>query len=206
MSKLVDITGKAFGILTAIHKARNRNGDTYWVCHCDCGKEIEVRTDHLRANKIRSCGCVKGKLITEKKTKHGMTHTHLYGVWAKMIQRCENPRDAEARLYYERGIKVCSGWHKFEVFAEWAFENGYSEKLTIDRRDNNGNYEPDNCRWTDLITQANNKRTNRRIEFNGEIKTLAQWAREYQIDYRKLWLRLKRGWDFERAVTEESAA
>jgi hypothetical protein len=206
VSKFIDITGMKIGFLTVIKRAENRSGNTYWVCQCKCGNMIKVRADHLRGGKIRSCGCATNAMIASKLTKHGMRKTRLYGVWTSMIQRCENPQYSGARLYRNRGIMVCSEWHKFEVFAEWALKNGYENELTIDRIDNNGNYEPDNCRWANLITQANNKRTNRRIEFNGEIKTLAQWAREYQIDYRKLWLRLKRGWDFERALAWENIA
>jgi hypothetical protein len=117
-----------------------------------------------------------------------------------MIQRCENENNHEANLYGSRGIKVCEEWHDFSKFKDWAFENGYSEKLTIDRINNNKGYYPENCRWTDLITQANNKRTNVRIEYDGETKTIAQWAREFHIDYRIFWQRLKRGWDIERAL------
>jgi hypothetical protein len=205
MSKLIDLTGYKSGKLTAIRKAQNRNGDTYWVCLCECGKEIEVRADHLRNTKIRSCGCETGKMIAISKTRHGMRNTRLYGIWNSMIQRCENPDGQEAYLYHDRRISVCVEWHRFEVFMEWALKNGYRDNLTIDRKNNNGNYDPENCRWADLITQANNKRNNRRIEFNGKIKTLAQWAREYGIDYRKLWLRLKRGWEFGRALIEDIA-
>jgi hypothetical protein len=129
-----------------------------------------------------------------------MRRTRLYGVWNTMIQRCENENLKGSALYHDRGIEVCHEWHIFDEFKNWALKNGYHGGLTIDRIDNNGNYEPSNCRWVDLIVQANNKRTNRRIEYQGETKTLAQWAREFHIDYGKLWLRLKRGWDFEVAL------
>jgi len=200
MSKLVDLTDQKFGILTVSNRVKNRNGDTYWDCICECGNTITVRSDHLRRNKIRSCGCKKGRMIAEKKIKHGMRKTRLYYIWNAMIQRCENPKSHEAYLYSERGITVCPEWHTFENFMNWALQNGFKDNLTIDRIDNNGNYEPSNCRWADLITQANNKRTNRRIEYNGETKTLAQWARHFMVDYRSLWQRLKRGWDFEQAI------
>jgi hypothetical protein len=205
MSKLVDLAGEKFGNLTVIHRAESRNGDTYWVCRCSCGKETEVRADHLKSRKICSCGCLTGELIAKKKITHGMRETRLYGIWNSMIQRCENEKSTEAYLYRDRGITVCPEWHRFEVFRDWALANGYADSLTIDRKNNNGNYEPNNCRWATLIEQANNKRTNRRVEYKNEIKTLAQWAREYEIDYRKLWLRLKRGWDFERALVEGTA-
>jgi hypothetical protein len=123
-----------------------------------------------------------------------------------MTQRCNNPKSGEAYLYLNRGITVCSKWRDFSVFQLWALSHGYADDLTIDRIDNDKGYCPENCRWTTRIEQANNKRTNRRIEYKGEVKTLAQWAREYDIEYRKLWLRLKRGWDFEKALTWKSAA
>jgi len=200
MGRFIDLSGQTFGNLHVINRAETRNKDVYWLCKCDCGNEIEVRADHLRSMKIQTCGCMSNEMRSMALKKHGMTHTPLYSTWSKMIQRCENPKDGMARLYYERGIKVCDEWHIFENFKNWALENGYNKTLTIDRIDNNGNYEPSNCRWADLITQANNKRTNRRIEYNGEIKTLAQWARVFHIKYQKLWLRLKRGWEFERAI------
>jgi hypothetical protein len=190
-----------FCLLTVIERAENRSGDTYWLCQCKCGNTIKVRADHLRGGKIRSCGCATNAMIANKVTKHGMTKTPLYGVWNTMLQRCENPNRPMARLYYGRGIAVCSEWRNFDNFKNWALANGYKKGLTIDRVDNNGRYGPENCRWTDLITQANNKRTNVHVEYNGEIKTIAQWAREFHIDYRIFWQRLKRGWDMERALT-----
>jgi len=117
-----------------------------------------------------------------------------------MKGRCKNKNNNKAKDYSGRGITICDEWENFENFYKWAIANGYRENLTIDRIDNNGNYEPSNCRWTDLITQENNKRTNRRIEYNGEIKTLAQWARVFNINYNTLRNRLNRGWEFERAV------
>jgi hypothetical protein len=162
---------------------------------------IKVRADHLRGGKIRSCGCATNAMIANKATKHGMRKTRLYGVWNTMIQRCENQKNEEAYLYHDRGIKVCEDWHDFETFKQWALSHGYRAGLTIDRINNNDGYYPENCRWADLITQANNKRSNVHVEYMGRIQTIAQWAREFSIDYRLLWLRLKRGWDIERALT-----
>jgi len=201
MGKLVDLTDQKIGSLIVSGRAESRNGDTYWVCVCKCGKTITVRADHLRAKKVRSCGCAKGKLIAQKKKTHGMRRTRLYGIWNTMLQRWENPKSHEAHLYLDRGITVCHEWHSFEEFNDWSLANGYAENLTIERIDNNKGYSPDNCKWATIIEQANNKRTNRRIEHNGEIKTLAQWARYYEVDYRGLWQRLKRGWSFEQAIT-----
>jgi hypothetical protein len=205
MPKLVNLIGVKVGILTVKERADNRHGDIYWKCQCDCGNTIDVRADHLRASEIRSCGCITNAMIAQKLTKHGMRRTSLYSIWNTMLQRCENPNSSAARLYHDRAISVCNEWKNFENFKNWALTNGYEKGLTIDRIDNNGGYCPENCRWADLITQANNKRTNVRVEYNGEIKTLAQWAREFHIDYRVFWQRLKRGWNIERALTGASA-
>jgi hypothetical protein len=200
MGIFVDLSGQKFGMVTVVSRASSRNKDTFFNCKCDCGKIFIARADHLRRGETRSCGCQIVEAAKRALTTHGMTDTQLYRIYRGMIKRCEKPNSEQARLYKGRGIKVCDEWHNFETFRDWSLTNGYSENLTIDRIDNNGNYEPSNCRWADLITQANNKRTNRRIEYNGETKTLAQWARVFHIKYQKLWLRLKRGWEFERAV------
>jgi len=206
MREFINLTGKKFGKLTVMERANNdKSKNTQWVCKCDCGKIAVFRADHLKKGATKSCGCSKGEAISISKLKHGMRRTKLYGVWNSMIQRCKNPNTCGARLYHDRGISVCPEWQEFETFKNWALQNGYADNFTIDRIDNNKGYYPENCRWVDLITQANNKRTNRIIEFNGEKKTLAQWVREYNAEYGKVWLRLKRGWDFERALLGDVA-
>jgi hypothetical protein len=110
-----------------------------------------------------------------------------------MKQRCENPKHDDYNNYGGRGICVCDEWQEFESFHEWAIANGYNEKLTIDRIDVNGNYEPNNCRWADDYTQHNNTRTNVYVVYKGQRKTASQWSRELKISKCRLYRQLKNG-------------
>jgi hypothetical protein len=119
-----------------------------------------------------------------------------------MLRRCENPnREKFKRDYQDRGIKVCKDWHDYIVFRNWALSNGYADNLMIDRIDNNGIYEPDNCRWATAKVQGNNKRNNRNFTYNNETKTIAQWADVTGIKYGTLYCRLIiKGWNIEKAL------
>ena len=134
--------------------------------------------------------------------RHGGHGTRLYTIWRDMRARCRDPKGSRHMNYYDRGIKVCSSWDiSFTNFREWALNNGYRDDLSIDRIDNTGDYEPDNCRWVDYTKQNNNRSTNRYIEHNGEVHTVAEWARIKGVGYDTLWARLKRGWDIEKALS-----
>ena len=133
-------------------------------------------------------------------TTHGKSEERIYRIWGNMLRRCDYKKHISYKNYGARGIKVCDEWskdHGFENFYQWAIKNGYSDDLTIDRIDVNGNYEPDNCRWITNTEQQNNRRNNKLIEYRGEIKTLAEWCRELGIGYSKTELRLSRGWSAE---------
>lgn len=124
---------------------------------------------------------------------HGMRQTRLYNIWTQMTQRCNNQKLDCYDRYGGRGIYVCDEWRKFEVFAEWALKNGYKDSLSIDRINVDGNYEPENCKWSTDIEQARNKRTSRFIIINGESKTVAEWAEISGIPYKTLQRRLYTG-------------
>ena len=199
--------GNSYGRLTVIKRANNnKHRQAVWLCRCICGNELLVVGSALRKGHTKSCGCLNDEVrratCKKRSTTHGMTHTRLYVCWVKMKQRIQNPNDNRFSYYGGRGISLCSEWNKFEAFRDWALANGYNDKLTIDRIDNNGPYSPANCRWVSMDVQANNKRGNVFLEYMGKKQTIAQWARDLKIKVPTLWTRLYRyRWTIEQAFT-----
>lgn len=193
----LDLTGKKFNKLTAIKIVRIDKNGAEWLCKCDCGNEIIVNGSRLKNGRIKSCGC-----FNPNRT-HGMKHTRLYGIWHGIKTRCFNTNDKGYKYYGGRGITMCPEWKDdFMAFHDWAFDNGYKEGLSIDRINNNGNYEPSNCRWADNITQQNNRRANRYLTFNGETHTYREWSRITGINHCTIGARIDRfGWSVEKALT-----
>lgn len=134
---------------------------------------------------------------------HGLSGTRINQIHRAMKRRCFNSHCPEYSNYGARGITVCDEWLSFESFCNWAMANGYTDELTIDRIDNNGNYEPSNCRWVDKFVQANNTRTNHFLTYNGKTQTVAQWARELGISHKTLENRVAQGWSDEKALTQK---
>jgi len=174
------LIGKRFGRLLVLRKTTIKNKiSSYWVCVCDCGNEKIASTGSLQRQRTKSCGCLKREMTIARNIKHQQTHTRLYEIWKNMNKRCKNTSDKSYKNYGGRGISVCTEWCKnFVPFFNWAMANGYSDKLTIERINVNGNYEPTNCKWATKLEQANNTRNNRFINVNGISKTVAQWSRE----------------------------
>lgn len=199
-----DLTGERFGRWTVIsfdRKVNSVNGaNYYWNCKCDCGTERSVSVSSLRGGSSTSCGCLNKEIISRPK-KHGMSNCRLYWIWHSMMERCSRKTNSEYKNYGARGISVCEEWKDSSNFIEWALRNGYEDNLTIDRIDTNGNYCPENCRWADWKTQANNTRRNRFVEIDGVSKTVAQWAEIYGISYRHVYRRRSLGWSYEKALT-----
>lgn len=200
MDKLVkDLSGMRFGMLNVLNEYKQVRGKTnkthiLWKCRCDCGREVWVRGTSLRYGTTKSCNHHRNANY-----KHGLTNNRIYYVFYDMHQRCENPNNHAYKYYGERGICVCDEWsgeNGVVSFANWAFANGYKDGLSIDRIDVNGNYEPSNCRWADVKTQARNKRNNRYlIDSNGTKKVAADIATEKGIDHRSIYQRIKSGWE-----------
>lgn len=192
MGKRIDLTGQRFGRLTVIKETNRRaNGSVLWECKCDCGNTVLVRSNHLRRGGVLSCGCYNRDIIT----KHGGKHNPLYHTLQCMRDRCYNTNAKEYKDYGERGIKVCDEWlNSYEAFRDWAMANGYRKGLTIDRINNDGDYEPSNCRWTDMKIQCRNRRSNVYIECDGERHCLSEWAELLREPYAKLASRHRRGW------------
>lgn len=133
--------------------------------------------------------------------KHGLYKNRLYGIWSNMKTRCCSETYHLYKDYGARGIEVCDEWlNDFEHFYNWAISNGYQDNLTIDRINNNGNYEPSNCRWVDMKTQNRNRRSNVWLECRGQKKILNDWAKDLNVDRRTISRRLKLGWSVENAL------
>lgn len=157
MSEVIDITGHRFGRLVAISYVNPKR----WLCRCDCGTETIIPGDNLRRAITKSCGCLRTEVTRSRSYKHGHNirghRSSSYRSWANMIERCTNPHDTDWKNYGGRGIAVCDRWrHSFEAFLEDMGEKppGHS----IDRINNDGNYEPGNCRWATASEQQHNKR------------------------------------------------
>lgn len=201
-NKQRDITGKKFGNLTALFfEYRDERHRHFWRFRCDCGKEIIVRKSSVTSGNTKRCIDCSKKIIAEINTVHGMSKTRLYKEWAGIIQRCKNPNATSYDRYGAKGITVCQEWPSFDLFKEWALNNGYSDELTIERINNNKGYSPDNCKWATYEEQAHNQKTNRNLEYNGRTMTMAEWAREIGITSSSLYGRLKRGWGIDKALS-----
>lgn len=190
----INLLNEKFGKLRVVsYSGLDNRKERVWECECDCGNVVCRNGGSLRIGKTTHCGCELGKKIGESNTTHGQTKTRLYRVWSNMKTRCDNPNYYLTDSYGARGITYCDDWIKFESFMDWSLANGYREELTLDRINTNGNYEPNNCRWTTMSVQQNNRTNNRLITYNGECDTLANWSRKLNIKYNVLQHQLNMG-------------
>jgi len=201
------VTESRYGLLTVL--SVDSSNPKYRCCRCACGTEKRVRIDHLRTGKTISCGCEARRLSSKRahvmhkaNTRTGLSDSPTYQAWLGMKQRCGNPKSKYFSYYGGRGIKVCDRWiHSFENFLTDMGERP-SPKHSLDRYpDNNGNYEPGNCRWATKREQQLNRRNNRLITYDGTTQTLLEWSEAVGIHKNTLDQRLAAGWDVERALT-----
>lgn len=205
-----DYIGLTFGKLTVIGVSeRKPNEKRYYLdCQCECGNIARLLPYQIRKQQVMSCGCLKIQ-AAENARSHIKNHNEnnrskhlLYRIWYQMIRRCENPKTNHYDRYGGRGISVCEEWHNFETFLNWSISSGWQPKgYSLDRINNDGNYEPSNCRWATRLQQGSNKSSNVIIEYNGQSKSMIEWSIETGIRWSALNHRINRGWDVERALT-----
>jgi hypothetical protein len=197
--------GKRYGMLVLVEKVMavmSGNSRQAFVCRCDCGAIKTVSTRHLVTGQVKSCGCYKSKSAKERGTKHGMSETSLYKTWLSMRGRCHRPTEQSYKDYGGRGISVCDEWRNdFQAFAAYVGVKP-SQLHSLDRIDNNGNYEPGNVKWSTRVEQATNRRSSTAVEFNGQVKTLTEWSELTGINRYTISERIRSmGWSTEKALT-----
>jgi hypothetical protein len=200
--KIKDIRGMKFGMLavTGFAGINARNNQAMWDVLCDCGATAIKDGADLRNGGVKSCGCSTDRLIGAGNTKHGDSHGPLHRVWGGMLDRCERENNVAWKDYGGRGIKVCERWHDYRMFKE-DMGSGYAKGLQIDRINNDGNYEPGNCKWSTCKEQGNNRRSNRRLQFDGLNLTISEWSDKTGFSHGVLCKRLKLGWPIEKVLT-----
>lgn len=196
--------GDRFGRWTVVREVDRIKGHRHVLCKCDCGTEKIVNIGSLVNGSSTSCGCFQKECITKRNYKHGLAYRsdieiRIYNIWSNMKRRCYNPKDRGYHNYGARGITVCDEWRNdFEAFYKWAYSNGYTKELTIDRIDNDKGYSPDNCRWTTMQVQSNNTRVNRHITYKGETHTIADWGRITGLGDDLIGQRIRKGFPLEK--------
>lgn len=200
--------GAKFGMLEVIDIGRNVNKQKMSLCKCACGSYTIVANSHLLSGHTTSCGCKNIGVDKEKlrRLKEKFSHP-LYKAWTSMKHRCDNPNAQQYHNYGARGISVCDEWRtSYNAFREWALSNGWKKGLSLDRIDNDGNYCPRNCRWTDKPTQGRNRRTNILVTYKGETKTVAEWAEITGLYYTTILERVRHGWSPEDIIEKPKRA
>lgn len=206
MGNALNLSGRVFGRLKVISRTLTPGKQSHWLCECQCGNTRVVRGTSLTSGHTKSCGCLHDEAsavrISEQNKKHGKRKTRLYSIWSDMKKRCNNEKHWAFSNYGGRGITVCKEWQEFLPFYEWAMRNDYRENLTIDRIDNDGNYEPGNCRWVTRKVQGNNKSNNIVCVYNGKKYTITQLSEKTGVPRNTLYSRIcTYKWDVEKAVS-----
>lgn len=206
----IDLTGLRFGRVVAIKRVKEEfypcgKHATLWLCKCDCGTEFMALRGNLVSGHTGSCGCLRNEKISQGAKTHGKSDTKTYKAWVHIKDRCYRVTDKEFKDYGGRGITVCDRWkNSFENFYDDVSKLPYfgERGRSLDRIDNEGNYEPNNVRWATREEQANNKRSNKSITYDGKVQTLKRWSDELNLPYKLLWSRLyKLHWSIEQAFT-----
>lgn len=196
------VIGFRTGSLIIIDEQINKWNQSCFLLKCDCGgTSLIIRPQILKQQGVGCKKCTGGKNSVKSIRTHGKSETRLYSIWKDMVNRCYNSKTKVFHHYGGRGISVTKNWkNDFLSFETWANGNGYLECLTIDRINNDGNYEPNNCRWATMKQQLNNRRGNVFIEVDGIRKTKSEWSDCTGIPYDTIRWRLRLGWSAEKAI------
>lgn len=186
----INLTGKKFCRLTAVKLIEEHGKRVHYECVCDCGNTTKSSAGNLRSGRALSCGCLRADRTREARRKHGMTGTVIYRVWRNMIERCGRPSNTHYASYGGRGISVCERWQEFANF--FSDMGDCPAGMLIDRKDNDGNYCKDNCRWVTKTESANNKRNTVMVQFEGERLPVSEVAKRLGIKHKTLKYRLRR--------------
>lgn len=194
MGKVKDLTGQVYGRLTVTEFAGIKNRKAQWLCECECGKKVVVCSVDLRSGNTKSCGCLRKENFNNR--THGLSDEPIYNIWRNIKARCFNPSCNAYKHYGGRGITMFPAWiHDFKAFYDYVskLEHFGEEGYTLDREDNDGNYEPGNVRWATEDEQHRNQRSNIWIDYDGERIILKDAARAKGIDYHTLYMRYRAG-------------
>jgi hypothetical protein len=205
-NKFVDLTGYRFGRLTVLECVGHYENDSHhrWKCRCECGKISIVAVNHLRCGRTRSCGCLQKQLAGQRARTHGMTKSLEYRSWLAMRKRCSDPKHPLYHRYGGRGILIDFRWLGKNGFKHFLDDMGPSPSArhTLDRIDNDGHYEPSNCRWVTRKEQCRNTSRNHRYAFRGLDLTIPEWAERIGMKVSTLNSRLTLySWSIKKALT-----
>ena len=205
MLSFKEIKSKKYGRLTVIsevtpkdygYRKRRRVN-----CVCDCGNKVILVLNNIRIGTTKSCGCLLTEINIAKNYKHGMTLSPEYQAWRSMFKRCNDQNSENYKYYGGRGITICKRWEKFECFYKDIGDKP-TQKHSLDRIDNNGNYYKNNCKWSTPKEQTSNRRTTIFIEYKGLKLTIAEWSFKLNIKYTTIYSRHKKGWEIKRILTK----
>lgn len=202
MNRVVNMSGRTFGrwTVTGLADHQQPKRPKAWLCKCSCGQIKSINGNSLRRGLSTSCGCLQREITIARNYKHGHGHgSPEYNSWKHMVRRCADPRNNRYANYGGRGIKVCDRWSDFLTFLADMGPKPVPS-FTIDRVDNDKDYCPENCRWSDSLTQARNKTNSVVLECDGDRRTMAEWAEVSGLNIQTLWARINRGWSAKKAI------
>lgn len=203
MGKLIDLVGQRFGRLVVLQRAEAGRGSVTWRCRCDCGTDAEITTAGLRHWNTSSCGCLQRERASEARRTHGQSKSPTYRAWKAMRARCFSPSNKDYAQYGGRGITVCENWR--DNFSQFLADMGEQPPgMTVERKDPNGPYSPDNCLWATRLQQARNRRSSRLVEVNGRRMCLSEACQRFGQPRTRIRDRLANGWSLMDALQTPS--